>query len=159
MTDTLTTGTVTELWQGVLVQAQARTHTRLGEGLESYLVFALVRHSRDAVLTGRIVALEYFDGLEEVGGVRDDRLRDVGDRCLLIAGLFPGLPRRRQVTRDYYQDLGRAAYWELAGSGRSCLAPLYADLAAAFLSLVRVLQGVRRVEQVPSAVVPESAVG
>jgi hypothetical protein len=136
-------GSVTHLWQTAIGEAQSRAHLTLPESQESYLVFTLVRHSRDAVLAGRTLALEFLDGLAGERALREDRLRDVGDRCLLIAGLFPGLGQRRCVGPDYYRDLGSAAYRELGAQPGRMLAALYAELAVAFQALVRVLERVR----------------
>lgn len=143
MGEQVETGSVTHLWQSVVGQAQSRAHLRLPESQESYLVFTLVRHSRDALLAGRTLALEYLDGLAAERALREDRLRDVGDRCLLIAGLFPALGQRRCVGPDYYRDLGRAAYRELGAQPGQVLATLYAELALAFHALVQVLERVR----------------
>lgn len=144
MESMVTTGSVTQLWQGLVREAETRTRTRLEESLESYLVFTLVRHSRDAMLAGRTLALEYLDGIELSGELRQDRLRDVGDRCLLIAGLFPEQAQRRRVSREYYLDLGSAAYRELGQDRQLVLAQLYGELAETFMLLVRVLLHVRR---------------
>ncbi len=140
---TLTTGTTAQLWQDLIHEAGQRCATTLDETAESYLVFTLVRHSRDAWLTGRTMALELLDGMAHIGNLRGERLRDVGDRCLLIAGLFAGQVLRRRVSAGYYIDLGRSAYRELGEADRSALAGLYAQLAERFASLVAVLRQVR----------------
>ena len=143
MSAMLTTGTAAQLWQGLLSQAQARVHARLPEDQESYLVFTLLRHCRDGLLPGRTMALELLDGLGQSGSLRSDRLRDVGDRCLLLAGLFPAQAARRLVGADYFAALGRSAYGELGQARGEPLAALYAGLAATFAALVRVLAGIR----------------
>jgi hypothetical protein len=139
----MTTGTAAQVWQSELQQAQQRLHVRLSESQESYLVFTLIRHARDATLSGRIMAIELFDALGEPGRCGSDRLRDVGDRCLLIAGLFPGLRARRRVDAGYYQEVGRTAYGLLGERAGSALATLYAELARSYGDLVRVLLGLR----------------
>jgi hypothetical protein len=72
-----------------------------------------------------------------------DRLRDVGDRCLLIAGLFPRLANRRRVSTDYYIDLGRGAYATASVRAPRCERELFAELAQGFHSLVDVLAAIR----------------
>lgn len=139
----MTTGTVTELWQALLRDGEQRAGIVLPEAHESYLVFALVRLSRDALLAGRTLALDLLDGLSLDRPDREDRLRDVGDRCLLVDGLFPGLATRRGVDRGYYAALGQSAYGHLGDRGRSALADLYIQLARSFRSLVMVLRSVR----------------
>lgn len=143
MTTAMATGSVGELWQGLVRDAEARAAVRLDEDQESYLVFTLVRHCRDQILVARTLALELLDGLALRGELGSDRLRDVGDRCLLLAGLFPGQARRRSVDEGYYLDLGRSAYGELGARRRDALADLYLRLAEAFAPLVRILRHVR----------------
>lgn len=140
---TLATGATAQLWHDLIRDAEQRAGTTLDEAAESYLVFTLLRHSRDAWLTGRTMALEWLDGLTHIGAVRGERLRDVGDRCLLIAGLFAGQTTRRRVSSGYYIDLGRSAYRELSDAERSALATLYGQLAGAFTCLVAVLRELR----------------
>lgn len=139
-------GTPLELWVELVREAEQRARTRLDEPVESYLVFLLQRHQRDSVLAGRILALEWLDGLERIGQDRADVLRDVGDRCLLVAGLFPRLAQRRRVTPAYYAAIGQAAYAAVAEATRAGYAELFRQLAQAFEAMRRVLGdvGMRR---------------
>ena len=149
---TLTTGTVTQLWHALLREGEQRARIALPETHESYLVFALVRLSRDALLTGRTLALDLLEGLALDRAAQDDRLRHVGDSCLLVEGLFPGLARLRGVGHGYYATLGQCAYGCLGERGRSAMAGLYGELAQAFRSLVMVLRSIRR--EHPAAPMP-----
>lgn len=144
MTAIVTRDSATALWHELVREAAQRAHARLDEDLESYLVFTLMRHLGDAPLVQRIMALELLEALLEEGRVREQGLRDVGDRCLLIAGLYPQLARRRHVPLRYFLDVGRGAYDQLGSELRAALASLYAHLARAFAELVRVLFEVRR---------------
>jgi hypothetical protein len=140
----LTGNSSTQLWHELVREAAQGAHARLSEDLESYLVFTLMRHLGDAPLGQRIMALELLEALLKDGRQREQELRDVGDRCLLIAGLYPQLARRRHVPLRYFLDLGRGAYDQLGCELRAALAALYAQLARAFADLVRVLLEVRR---------------
>jgi hypothetical protein len=139
---TLAGGTATQLWFELVREGEERMHLRLPEEVESYLVFVLHRHQRDAWLGGRTMALECLHGLELAGHARTDALRDVGDRCLLIAGLFPRLAQRRNVQPGYYVALGRAAYGEVAVLARAGYGELFAQLARRFDAMRCVLGGI-----------------
>lgn len=145
MAKSVTTGSACELWQGLVREAEERAAVRVDEEQESYLVFTLLRHSQDQVLIARTLALELLDGLTLGGDRGSERLRDVGDRCLLLAGLFPGQSRRRSVDDGYFLELGRCAYGELGARRRDAMAELYLRLAQAFTPLVRVLRHLRPV--------------
>ena len=81
---------------------------------------------------------------EQSGSARADALRDVGDRCLLIAGRFPALATRRRVSSDYFASLGCGAYHGVAASARDGYSALFAELARAFHAMVRVLASLPR---------------
>jgi hypothetical protein len=143
MSTLLTGNSPTELWHSLVRQGEARAHRHLDENAEAYLVFTLMRHYRDVPLAHRTMALEWLHALDQAGRDRQDGLRDVGDRCLLLAGLYPQLAERRRVTLSYFVELGRGAYDQLAGELRDALAALYRELANCFEDLVRVLLAVR----------------
>lgn len=148
-------GSATALWQALVREGEQRRHLALGEELESYLVFALMRHLGDAMLGTRIMALDWLRAHEPPQ--RPDHLRDVGDRCLLIAGLFPQLGRRRQVGSDYYVTLGSGAYASAAARAPRCERPLFDRLAEAFGSLVAVLDAIRPQSATQALPVPPAA--
>lgn len=132
-----------QLWVDLVRDGEDRVRTRLPEIVESYLVFLLQRHQGDAVLGKRVLALDWLGGQELAGRERAEALRDVGDRCLLIAGLFPQLAERRNVQPGYYATLGQSAYAEVAAATRAGYAELFERLARAFDAMLRVLGGLR----------------
>jgi hypothetical protein len=139
----IVTGIDTQLWHELVREGEQRARQRLGEDAESYLVFTLMRHHRDAPLAHRTMALELLEALQHRGRRREDDLRDVGDRCLLLAGFYPELARRRRVDLAYFIELGRGAYAQLGDELRAALAKLYARLAQDFDRMVQVLLAVR----------------
>lgn len=136
-------GAPMELWQALVREAGERAGEPLDEQRESYLVFVLLRHQRDAQLLARIQALEWLHAQSLAGQQHRDALRDVGDRCLLIAGLYPKLAERRRVGVDYFIELGRGAYLGVADTGRSAYAALFEQLARGYHGLVRTLRAMR----------------
>jgi hypothetical protein len=80
----------------------------------------------------------------QAGTPRLRRLRNLGDRALFIAGFFGDSLSRSVVDIDYYGDVGRAAYANLAESlGRQVTEKtwtgLYLELAQRFDEFVDVL--------------------
>ena len=147
MDGAITRGAQAELWQALVHEAGQRLHAPLDESRESYLVFVLLRYQRDDSLLARTLALEWFAAQANVGSARADALRDVGDRCLLIAGLYPGLAERRRVGIDYFIDLGRGAYFEVAQASRNAYAGLFEQLARSYRELVRTLRALRTIPE------------
>lgn len=148
--EALRQGRQAELWQALIQEGAARSGVTLDEHEESYLGFVLIRHLRDEQLGARTVATDWLQAFDEIGQVRADALRDVGDRCLLIAGLFPRLADRRRVSPDYFVALGRGAYAGVADCTRSSYADLFAQLARAFRPLVQVLAAMRAAPKLTS---------
>ena len=149
MNATITHGAQAQLWQALVHEAATRVGTPLDETRESYLVFVLLRYQRDDTLLARTQALDWFGAQLQSGTPRADALRDVGDRCLLIAGLFPGLAARRRVQADYFVELGRGAYREVAEASRNAYAALFEQLARSYRELVRTLRAMRATPQMP----------
>ena len=127
------------LWQDLVHDGEQRAGIALGESVQSYLVFVLMRYLRDGALGAHVLSRDWLVAAEQRGSARADALRDVGDRCLLIAGRFPQLAQRRRVSADYFAQLGCGAYHGVAESARDGYAALFAELAVAFSSMVRVL--------------------
>ncbi|GLQ92029.1 hypothetical protein [Dyella acidisoli] len=142
-------GTPVEVWQSLVQEAYERTGRRLDESSESYLVFVLLRYQADNLLLTRTQGMDWLLAMDLVGTARADALRDVGDRCLLVAGLFPGLAERRRVSVDYFIAVGRSAYLGVADATRQAYATLYAQLANGYRELVVTLDAMRRQSKAP----------
>ena len=132
------------LWTDLIHEAEQGAAMRLDEELESYLVFVLMGHARDVQLGRNAVALDYLLARTQSRTRAKQELRDVGDRCLLLAGLYPEQAQRRLVNIGYFLDLGSSAYDELSNALSASIAQLYGHLAEAFAHLVRVLMQLRR---------------
>ncbi len=147
MTKLILDSTSTAQWHRLVTEAQACTAQQLDEQSESYLVFLLMRYLRSRELLRRVMALGYLHAMESSGRVQEERLRDVGDQCLMLAGLFPGQARRRRVGSDYFVDLGRSAYSQVQRNAAGGIGELYGTLAAQFLDLRDVLRALRAVPE------------
>lgn len=140
----LTDATRTALWHDLVRDAERRAKRPLAEDIQSYLVFTLMRLTSDAALGARILALDFLQSFGIHGQRRADELRDVGDRCLLLAGLYPEQAERRAVPLSYFCALGSSAYEALSEDLRTGARSLYEQLAKSFRALVRVLIEVRK---------------
>jgi hypothetical protein len=142
MTTLVLQPTDTAQWHALVAEAQQACQHNLDEPLESYLVFMLMRFTERADLVARAMALEFLDAQTD-GSQKPDRLREVGDKCLLFSGFFPQLAERRLVRVSYFVRLGRSAYRQLATLVDRETDQLYAHLAEAFVPVMDVLQAMR----------------
>lgn len=146
MSEILTGPTAAAQWQHLVQCAAAECELQLEEELESYLVFLLMRFVSKPQMAGTVLALEYLQSAMQEGRQHAERLRDVGDQCLLYSGLFPLRARRRMVRMRYYVDLGRSAYRQLAERVQRGWSHTFDRLAEDFVGLRDVLQAMRELD-------------
>ena len=144
MSDVVTGHSETAQWYRLVNEAEAAAGTHLPEEVESYLVFLLMRFRSRPEMAGRILALDYLRGLLSGGRLREQRLQEVGDHCLLLSGFFPQRARRLNVSVDYFVDLGQGAYHSLASLDPQQLGRLFAELGERFVVMMDLLRRMRR---------------
>lgn len=149
--------TSTAQWHRLITEAAEHSGTHLTEDAESYLVFLLMRYLRRPDLIRRVMAMGYLRAMLADRHLREERLRDVGDECLILAGLFPGQAARRRVKLTYFVDLGRGAYGHLGESSVVPDASLYMLLAEIFPDLMDVLNAVRVQDRCPDGSIADVA--
>lgn len=155
MTELVLHPTTTAQWQSLLAEAQQRCSLVLHEDLESYLVFLLMRYTANAEMAHSVLALEYLNCQQQTHC--KEQLRDVGDKCLLYAGLFPGRAQRKRVRTSYFIDLGQGAYTTLSEIELAGLANVFSELASEFVSLMSILQATRDITDPMTGLDPLSA--
>ena len=136
--------TSTALWHAVLNEAQNACSIRLKEDLESYLVFLLMRFTDNPASASSVLGLDFLEGHQAhvVGSNRQYQLKEVGDKCLLYAGLFPGRAQKKRVKVSYFVKLGQAAYCSLS-QYLNMQEELFIKLCHEFPRLMDVLQAMR----------------
>lgn len=130
-------------WQALVKDAELTSHLTLDEELESYLVFLLGRFNQRPDIADCILATEFLSSLEKSPESQRNCLREVGDKCLLFAGFFPGQAEKRHVKIKYFIELGRSAYVQVASLSKKRSAILYRSLSYGFVSLMEVLHAIR----------------
>lgn len=130
-------------WHSLVHEAQAKAHLHLSEMLEHYLVVLLSRFTRRAESLCEAVAPHYLEAMRDDSPNRPRELRNVGDTCLLLSGLFPGRSNKLAVNTDYYIGLGQSAYGEAAAHLDTDDHPLFLMLAQRFVSAMDVLMAIR----------------
>lgn len=129
-------------WHALVSEAQDACQYHLGEAIESYLVFLLMRFAERPELAQKVIALEFLQA-QQASGQKADILRDVGDQCLLFSGLFPKIAERRMVRVSYFVRIGRTAYDQLGTLVDNKCEGTFSRLADAFVRAMDVLQAMR----------------
>lgn len=135
--------TDTSQWHALVNEAQASTRLLLNENTESYLVFLLMRFAQTTKLIESIVAIDFLDSMNTTGRRQIELLREVGDKSLLLCGLFPGMASKHHVGLDYFSDMGQAAYLTAAELQEHTMGELYFQLSNQFTTMQQILQAMR----------------
>jgi len=137
--------TCTALWHALILEAQQSCTTFLDEELESYLIFLLIRFAEKPEIANSVLGLDFLNGAQEMGPNRHNLLRDVGDKCLLFAGLFPGRASKKHLEISYFVKLGKTAYSTLSTIHHTTTKDLYCLLCEDFVKMMDVLHATRYV--------------
>ena len=130
-------------WYALVTEAEAAARLNLNENTESYLVFLLQRFAQMPDLIESVVALDCLAALQHPRQLDIEQLKVVGDKSLLVCGLFPGLAIRRHVTLEYYSQMGQSAYLTVSEYAEQASAELYSQLSYYFPNLQKILQAMR----------------
>lgn len=131
-------------WHKLVREAEQDYGCHLDEAMQSYLVFTLMRFAKNSQLNSHALALDYLNTHHLSGHLRNEQLRDIGDQCLLVSGLYPRSAEKRQVGVTYYVDLGRSAYHHISTVTQKGIAELYQQLSESFVLLMDLLQTIRQ---------------
>ena len=131
-------------WHTLVQEAEQDYGQHLNEAMQSYLVFTLMRFAKNQQLNGQALALDYLSSHRLPVTLRNEKLRDIGDQCLLVSGLYPQSAEKRQVSVSYYVDMGRSAYHHISTVTQQGIAELYQQLAESFILLMDLLQTIRQ---------------
>lgn len=136
----VTRETTIALWQDVIQYAEGRCDVSLTEELEVYLISLLSRYMDRPDIPQQVFATAFLKSIGMQEHQRVLSLQHVGDQCLLMAGLFPQVAKRKQVKVSYFVDLGRSAYATISHSAND----LYWSLAYQFVAMMDVLQSIKK---------------
>lgn len=147
MSNIIVESSSTAQWQKLILEAEATCDLHLNEDMESYLVFLLMRFLEKPDFTSKIMAMDYLHSFVAQGQAQQDKLRDVGDHCLLFSGLFPKIAERRHIKISYYVGMGKTAYHHLGDTCKAQLHEFYHQLAESFVPMMDILHVIRGINQ------------
>jgi hypothetical protein len=131
-----------EFFKEMVEDSLARQRMQAGDLTAYYLVNLLCQFVR---LDGRTpefsepLALRLARALDSGGCEQRERLRQLGDVSLFVAGFFSDSLNRRAVDVDYYVSMGEYAYGSLGLRDEDTFAEVFSDLATRFVGFADVL--------------------
>ena len=122
-------------WYESIVKSQTDTNILLPRGVEHYTVVTLNKYTKSNML-GEVLSMDFLELLNQSEDV-DNRIgwADMGDKALVLLGIFPEFVQQRGYTELYY-SLGLSSY---ASSGTN----IHRSMADYLYDAVKVIQGVR----------------
>lgn len=138
--------TTMSMWYDLMQGAQAYGECYLNEPVESYVVFVLMRFTQRPELADVVLAEDYFRASQKEGSLQHEKMRDVADGCLLYAGFFPDRSTRKNVSEDYFLDLGRMAYRSLSSLPERIWTGPYRDMEQTIDDAAKVLSYINQIQ-------------
>ena len=132
-------------WLHLIVEAESQAGYLLSHDIKKYLMLTLDHYTNDLTLPTSIIAIDYLNALNQKGTKQSIGLRNIGDQCLILSGLFPERLLKKNVSLDYTISIGRQSYSHLA-IDRHCHpwdSDLFQELHVHFMGLVDILHFMR----------------
>ena len=133
-------------WYELVKETQHQTGLFFDDHIESYLILTLDKFMLDKTLMDTPIAIDFLKSIQVTSSQSNHKLRKVGDRCLIISGLFPERASKINLSVSYYIDIGQQAYLTLAERSNIKFDPeLFQNLGLKFLDIKEVLNAMRLV--------------
>ncbi len=138
-------------WYSLVYDARRLAGLQLKESIESYLVLTLDHFTTEIKLASTILALEFLSTVNIHTQSSAMKLRDLGDHCLILSGLFPERALRKHVSLDYFINLGKGAYHSISHQEKSHPfdPELFYQLSLHFVGLMDILHHMRLLKKFP----------
>lgn len=136
-------------WQTLVVEAANQAGYQFDDALESYLVFTLDQFTHDVQLASSVIAIDFLNSRHLLGNRRGRLLRSIGDQCLLLSGLFPEQASHKNISLNYFINVGQEAYYIIASSKNNLLydKQLFYALSEHFVGLMDLLHTMRNISK------------
>ncbi|PIZ05010.1 MAG: hypothetical protein COY58_01050 [Gammaproteobacteria bacterium CG_4_10_14_0_8_um_filter_38_16] len=132
-------------WRTLVIEGQEKSGFQLNEGMESYVVMTLDAYTTEINLSSAVLAIDFLKNVHVTSTLAMHALREVGDQCLILSGLFPQRVLRKNVSEHYFIQLGKNAYHVLsyASIAKQLDHSLFFQLFESFSELTQVLKAMR----------------
>lgn len=137
-------------WHALVLEAQTQLGYEFDEVVQSYLVLTLDKYTTDDSIVNTVLALDFLEGMIGLDCNKICKLRNTGDRCLILSGLFPERAEKSNVSVNYYISIGRESYYLVADRRHNRYdSGLFYQLSKQFTGLTELLGAMRLVMQSP----------
>ena len=99
-------------WYHVLNDLQEETSFSLPTEVEHYLMLIFVNSTQDITILDSFLSQDFFLSFTQPYNV--ENWQDIGDKCLVLNGLFPDWTCRRVRSKNFVTNLGKLGYCQAA---------------------------------------------
>lgn len=132
--------TTTAQWQALVKEISERRGICIDIAVENYLVITLDAFTKNVLLLETPIAIEFLTAVQTHSGLTNHKLRNVGDRCLIIAGFFNQQSEKHNVNPEYFAEIGQQSYLTLGERDEKGYNPaLFLELGHRFTDLTTIL--------------------
>lgn len=138
--------TKTAEWQSLVIEAQLHSGYQFDDKIENYLVLTLDHFTKEKKLISSVIAIDFLHASDSHGKQSIDKLREVGDQCLLLSGLFPERALKKNVSLNYFINIGKQAYETVAENNLILTfdSELFYQLSDDFVAIMDLLHAMRQ---------------
>lgn len=138
----------TSEWYALVKETQCQLGVYFDDHVDNYIILTLDEFMSKGDLMATPLAVDFLKSLTRANSDSNQKLRNVGDRCLILSGLFPEHAEKINVSISYFNDIGQQAYLTLADRSNIKLDPsLFFRLGSKFIDIRDVLYAMRRFSQ------------
>lgn len=136
-------------WFTIVNEAQERAGYQFHDDISHYLVVTLNHFTQCEQLSSKVIALDFLQHQND--RTKTALMRETGDHCLLLSGLFPERVYKKNVSLHYMIGMGRNAYALISNHHQhdSHQHQLFHTLSFHFVGLIDVLHHMRYLDQSP----------
>jgi hypothetical protein len=137
-------------WTQLINKAINYCDYKINHHLAHYLVITLQHYSSQLSLPHTIIGKEYLQALELSGIQKGSALRQIGDECLILTGLFPGKIQQKKISLAYTVNIGKMSYLEIFNNPQlsNMNVSVFQELDQHFIGLVDILYVIRHIEHI-----------
>ena len=136
-------------WHALILDAQSSVGFYLPASIEQYIVMTLNAYTKNTSIASVVIAIDYLQALKDSSSLSLQKLRDVGDQCLILSGLFPERAARKNLSQEYFTNIGKEAYYSLSFADSQTIdnQNVFYQLFENFSELIKLLNNTRGINE------------
>ena len=133
------------IWQESILEAESKSGHYIEDCLRHYLVITLDHFTLKTDIGSHVIAIDFLNHVNGKTNFDINCLRNTGDLCLILSGLFPESIKNKNISNEYVIGIGQHAYDIISCMDKHPLlsAPLFKKLRDSFPELSLTLSNLR----------------